>query len=373
MKKGKALIIIGIVLLVIQLVSCVGNQASELSELRSFIISLQPLPYRIGHFMGNNIAGIIGAVLIIIGLVLKNRANNDTAQVSETSSSINKAEQKLSSDDNFEKQADEAELEKTSTAKKQSTNKKILIVGIAAFFAILATILILYVAGNANVTELDSNASGDSGRVESQNSGDRENTIFDSMPSIGDLAYFGGYEWRVLDVKDAKVLIITENVVEQREYHHTLGDITWADSSIREYLNNEFYELFDESDRARISDTVLLNDDNPWYGTNGGGNTTDKVFLMSLEEVAKYFGDSGQLANQDHPKNHRLNGVFDQYDGSRIALDSNGSASWWWLRSPGSESVFAAIIPDDGSIYTYGRPIHNDGGVRPAIWLNLEG
>ncbi|GHV39484.1 hypothetical protein FACS189490_03170 [Clostridia bacterium] len=65
---------------------------------------------------------------------------------------------------------------------------------------------------------------------------------------IGAVLPFGGYNWRVLDIKDNADLLITENIIEQRPYHNAYKDITWAECSLREYLNGEFYDKFAEAD-----------------------------------------------------------------------------------------------------------------------------
>lgn len=109
----------------------------------------------------------------------------------------------------------------------------------------------------------------------------------------GDKISFGDYEWRVLDVQDNTALIITEYVIEERSYHDVYKDITWEECSLRTYLNGEFYNKFSERDRSRIISVLNQNMDNQWYGTKGGADTWDRIFLLSLEEAAcNYFGDS---------------------------------------------------------------------------------
>ncbi len=61
---------------------------------------------------------------------------------------------------------------------------------------------------------------------------------------IGSIISFGYYNWRVLDIQNNAALIITEEIIEQRAYHDTYKDITWADCSLRKYLNGEFYDKF---------------------------------------------------------------------------------------------------------------------------------
>jgi hypothetical protein len=122
--------------------------------------------------------------------------------------------------------------------------------------------------------------------------------------------------------------------------------------------------------------------DNRWYGTDGGNSTKDKVFLLSIEEVIKYFGDSGDLANrkgwywnwedsQDELRDGKGYYINDQHNSGRVAK-SNNIGYWWWLRSPGYHQYDAAGVNDDGSIFLNGyHADYPSGGVRPALWLNL--
>lgn len=197
---------------------------------------------------------------------------------------------------------------------------------------------------------------------------------------IGDKITFGKYEWRVLDIQDKRALIITENIIDQRPYHNAYQPVTWAESALRNYLNVDFYNTFDTEDRHRIVSVDIKNDDNQWYGTPGGPDTNDHIFLLSLEEVCKYFGDS--LSKLHNPgKNQRY--WFERKDENnvkRIAkLEGKTGAWWWWLRSPGRVSVKAVyIFGTDGNIGIQGNNVLKGnlsdgkctGGVRPALWLS---
>ncbi|MCL2816885.1 MAG: InlB B-repeat-containing protein [Clostridiales bacterium] len=197
---------------------------------------------------------------------------------------------------------------------------------------------------------------------------------------------FGGIDWLVLEVQDGKALILSEKILEKRPYHER-EYITWENCSLRGYLNGEFYNnTFSAAEKARIVETAVKNDDNQWYGSAGGNDTLDKIFLLSLEEVVKYFGDSGQLANM--PGDLTL-GINDQYNSARIAYDKDGNDLNWWLRSPGyADSLYyaygslsAAYVraiylgsanSDGGMVLVVGLPVYVDYvGVRPALWLNL--
>lgn len=198
---------------------------------------------------------------------------------------------------------------------------------------------------------------------------------------IDSLLPFGGYNWRVLDIQNNKALIITEDIIDQRPYHDAYKDITWADCALRKYLNGEFYDKFNETDKSRINPVINKNLDNQWYGSKGGADTQDNVFLLSLEEVCKYFGDSSTKL-QNPGKNQRY--WFERKDennSKRIArlLGKEGSW-WWWLRSPGRVNLKAVyIFGTDGNIGIQGNNILKGnisdgkctGGVRPALWLKL--
>jgi len=223
------------------------------------------------------------------------------------------------------------------------------------------------------------------------------NTSIDSilMPVIikeGAIISFGKHEWRVLKVDGNSALIITESVIEQRAYHEEFTQITWEHCDLRKYLNKQFYDMFDPSDRARILETRITDCDNPWYGTKWGNPTVDKIFLLSTNEVLEYFGDSGDL--QSNKRWHYtmdnklvLSGeehwecgecMYDQYNEARKALyhkvyNAGWDERWWWLRSPGIHVRHTTVmVGNKGELFICGSDVYDShGGVRPALWLRL--
>lgn len=200
---------------------------------------------------------------------------------------------------------------------------------------------------------------------------------------IGDKITFGNYAWTVLDIQPNKALLISEYIIEQRPYHDAYVETTWADCALRAYLNGEFYNTFDEKDQLRICSTQNKNPDNQWYATNGGIDTKDNIFLLSMEEiVCKYFGDSSEKLY--HPgKNQKY--WFERKDcnnKNRVArlLWNKEQIWWWWTRSPGRVGVKAVYIHGDGNIGIQGNNILKGniadgrctGGVRPAMWIKIN-
>ena len=213
---------------------------------------------------------------------------------------------------------------------------------------------------------------------------------------IGSIHSFAALDWHVLDVQNGKALLLSDKVIEKKAYHSLFAAITWEECELRSYLDGAFYNSFGQ-DKTRIAETKLANKDNPWYNTSGGNATTDRVFLLSLDEVVQYFGNSGDLKNR---KDWELKDgkyilahgsgyyIHDQFDKARIAYDSDGKECLWWLRSPGCvvygsrrfpylpifgvNSFFAASVGGDGAVYVGGCiAVSESSGVRPALWLNL--
>jgi len=192
-------------------------------------------------------------------------------------------------------------------------------------------------------------------------------------PQINSIVPFGNYNWRVLDVQNDKVLILSDKIIGVMPYHRVEKDITWEKCSLRKYLNGTFYRTFKSNDRARVVETRVKNYNSPWYGIRGGSDTTDRIFLLSTYEVIKYFGDSGRLKKGER---NNESWVSDRYDYERVAYIAKDTKKGWWLRSPGNRNFSAAFVSDLGWIQLTGYTVNcydngNCGGVRPALWLEL--
>lgn len=193
---------------------------------------------------------------------------------------------------------------------------------------------------------------------------------------------FGAYQWSVLDKKDDKALIITEYIIEQGSYHDAYQDITWADCAVRKYLNGEFYDRFTAAEKTRILPVTNHNPDNPWYGSAGGIDTEDRIFLLSLDEaVCQYFGDSSEKLYKPKKNQRYWFERKDENNSRRAArLEEDQAICWWWLRTPGRVGVKAVYIHGDGNIGIQGNNVLKGniadgrcvGGIRPALWMTLE-
>ena len=192
-----------------------------------------------------------------------------------------------------------------------------------------------------------------------------------SNVSVEDKIDFGTYNnepitWQVLDKQDDKMLLLSDKVLYRAEYDdgHT-RNVTWADCTLRASLNGDFYNnSFSDVEKTKILMTHVVNSDNMAYETPGGEDTDDKIFLLSIDEANRYF----------------------VADNIREATTLKGESIWWWLRSPGRLSYYAAGVHYGGEIDEDGNYVeeYSDfrdkedniiyyyGGVRPAMWVNLE-
>ena len=105
---------------------------------------------------------------------------------------------------------------------------------------------------------------------------------------------------------------------------------------------------------------------------DGGNDTIDRGFLLSVEETVRYFGDSGLLSNR--PGDEWV--ISDAYNEARSSRNLYGSVAGWWLRTPGISPVHAVVVDIPGTIFVYGSIVVDMGGqalgVRPAMWLYLN-
>ena len=175
----------------------------------------------------------------------------------------------------------------------------------------------------------------------------------DTSVKVGSKVSLGDIEWIILAVEDNKALLLSRESVEKRAYHSENVDMTWEHSDIRAYLNGEFYDnTFSGQEKKKMLVTQLENNDNAKHGINGGNETKDRIFLLSIDEVEKYMGS-----------NAHTNVVSARI----ISRD-------WFLRSPGYKSNYAAIV-DIRELYGRidDRRVDSDiGNIRPALWINLK-
>ena len=191
---------------------------------------------------------------------------------------------------------------------------------------------------------------------------------------IGETIEFGNYpqdkdgtekpiEWIVMKKEGNQVLLLSKYVLDAKPYNKEWEDVTWETSDIRQWLNNEFYTTaFNKAEKAKIQTSLIKNEDNSKYGTNGGNDTEDKVFLLSEKETETLFSN----------KEERIAKATEYATKSGVYVNEE-KAAWWWLRSPGDNSKNAAEVWNYGWVGRSGDDVDcSNDGVRPALHLNLQ-
>ena len=194
--------------------------------------------------------------------------------------------------------------------------------------------------------------------------------------SVGGTITFGHYEqdnnsangkeeieWIVLARDGDKVLAISKYALDCQQYNSSFTSVTWETCSLREWMNETFLKTaFNSGEQRLIQNSTVKADRNSIYSTSPGNDTTDKVFLLSLNDVYKYF--SSDSARQCQGTAYCFaKGAYD--------LKSSGNC-YWWLRSPGESTIYAAFVDESGIVYNSGKYVINDeDAVRPALWINL--
>ena len=168
-------------------------------------------------------------------------------------------------------------------------------------------------------------------------------------------------KWRILQSENGEAFLLSDVILDKQLYNENDKYVTWEKSSLRAWLNKKFINTaFSDEEKEKINITEIINQDNPVYGIEGGNNTFDKIFLLSLSEVSE---------QQDGEKY----GFLDDEIRGCGKSDFSKTGSWWWLRSPGYDSGYAAGVYDYGWVYRYGHDVgSSDDGVRPALHLNLS-
>ena len=189
---------------------------------------------------------------------------------------------------------------------------------------------------------------------------------------------FGSYDqgngqqpikWIFLEVRENKALLLSRYALEARAYNKEWVDTTWEICTLRSWLNGEFYTTaFNAEEQKCIIESTVSADKNPEYNTNPGNDTKDKIFLLSIPEVNKYFTDDEErkCALTEYAK---AQGAYTK----DVCKIDDKAACCWWLRSPGDTQDYAAYVYPDGSIDYFGDNVNHDRiCVRPALWIDLE-
>ncbi len=201
--------------------------------------------------------------------------------------------------------------------------------------------------------------------------------------AVGSVIQFGKYnidtdasgsepiEWIVVAKEDDKLLLLSRYALEERYFNtEEWSDavITWENSKLRNWLNTEFYmTAFSNVEKENIILSRIINSENPEFGTDGGNDTDDNVFLLSADEVTKYLTEKRFRICEPTPYAQKTYRYIDDN------LDDEYRSCMWWLRSIGGETNrFRVVDTYSSSIGQNGTDLSVPYYVRPAMWVKND-
>ena len=186
-------------------------------------------------------------------------------------------------------------------------------------------------------------------------------------PAKGDGFYYGDYygliDWRVLKVMDGKILAISNQIIEWKQFDIP-GNNDWETSTLREWLNNEFAitAFLTDPDEESIEDTLLMRND-----------LGDLISLLTYDEAEQHYDLLCELAGPSAFIELTYVDQFgDWYEGNNLPF---------WILPKDGEFTFVDVC-NDAEISTdidlqedYWKSKNNFSnplGVRPVIWLKTD-
>lgn len=170
-------------------------------------------------------------------------------------------------------------------------------------------------------------------------------------------------EWRVLAVEGDEALLISRYSLDAKPYNEKGGRASWVKSSLRAWLNAEFYDaVFSEEEKQCILTKEIVN----WKETP----TADPVFLLENDQAKKLFADHAD--RQTLPTDYAI------AQGAYLSKKYGPGNSQWWLRTISWESrARAAYVAASGGVMTcggnsFGVVSNSKLAVRPAIYVSLD-
>lgn len=162
--------------------------------------------------------------------------------------------------------------------------------------------------------------------------------------------------------------LLMKDIYENRAWHSSNTN-DYANSTIHSYLNSTFLNLFESNIKNAIKQVKI-----PYrkgHGTSttvtsGSNGLSAKIFLLSTTETSFSYsymprGEGAELAY--------FKGCADNGSDSKRVAYLNGSATSWWLRSPGCNvtSNRALAVGSDGT--SGDTNCSSSRGIRPALIL----
>jgi hypothetical protein len=161
--------------------------------------------------------------------------------------------------------------------------------------------------------------------------------------------------------------LLMKDIYESRQWHSSNTN-DYANSTIHSYLNSTFLNLFESNIKNAIKQVKLpyrKGSGTSTTVTSGSNGLSAKIFLLSATETSFSFSSmpSGEGAELAYFK-----GCADNSSDSKRVAYLNGSATFWWLRSPGCGGFSGALYVNSNGDWS-GGSCSSSYGIRPALIL----
>ncbi len=154
-------------------------------------------------------------------------------------------------------------------------------------------------------------------------------------------------EWLILNRTGSKALQISRHALDAQPFNTMRKAVSWKNSTLRTWLNTEFLtNAFEKSEQKAIITTDVY-------------NTKDKVFLMDINDLNRYFPDVSARMCRPTPYAVRQGAWVNEENGNCM----------WWIQSFGSLSDHAMRIRSTG-LFGYRYVDCGKNAVRPALWVD---
>jgi len=173
---------------------------------------------------------------------------------------------------------------------------------------------------------------------------------------IGDTVSFGQFPqgidksilapilWLVLDVEGGKALLLSKYCLDSIPYNEEKSSVTWENSSINKWLNNEFIKSFSNEEQSLIV-----------------SKDKELVTLLSLEENDKYL--KGENSRSCYGTIHALKTANHFIDSTAVS---------YWVKGDVSDPAHASVITPLGSVCSNKAVNDTSISIRPALWVRFK-
>lgn len=161
--------------------------------------------------------------------------------------------------------------------------------------------------------------------------------------------------------------LLMKDIYENRQWHSSDTN-DYANSTIHSYLNSTFLAMLDSNIQKAIKQVKLpyrKGSGTSTTVTSGSNGLPAKIFLLSATEMSFNFSymPSGEGAELAYFK-----GCADNSSDSKRVAYLNGSATYWWLRSPNCFNSSSVLCVDSNGDWYYDF-CSGSYGIRPALIL----